>query len=324
MTRHSWRWAARLSPFVLLLAWATLPVRGQAGRTMHADLRHGQRRVADLRRRSREHALLAARPDQRRQLQQARSGVAVQDRHARPAPRVQPAGDAADGRTACCTSPPARAARPSRSTRRPARCCGCTASTKARAAKRRRASSRAAASRTGPTASEERILYVTPGYQLVALNAKTGDPVAGFGKDGIVDLKLEIDQQMDLGHRRDRPARRAGRREGRRSSSAPRTCRAARRRSKTNEKGYVRGFDVRTGKRLWIFHTIPRPGEFGNDTWLNDSWSYTGNTGVWAQMSVDEELGIVYLPVELPTGDYYGGHRPGNNLFCGEPRRAST
>ena len=80
-------------------------------------------------------------------------------------------------------------------------------------------------------------------------------------------------------------------------------------------KGYVRGFDVRTGKRLWIFHTIPRPGEFGNDTWVNDSWAYTGNAGVWAQMTVDEELGIVYLPVELPTGDYYGGHRPGNNLF---------
>ena len=80
-------------------------------------------------------------------------------------------------------------------------------------------------------------------------------------------------------------------------------------------KGYVRGFDVRTGKRLWIFHTIPLPGEFGNDTWEKDSWAYTGNTGVWAQISVDEELGLVYLPVELPTGDYYGGHRPGNDLF---------
>ena len=80
-------------------------------------------------------------------------------------------------------------------------------------------------------------------------------------------------------------------------------------------KGYVRGFDVRTGKRLWIFHTIPQPGEFGNDTWEKDSWSYTGNTGVWGQISVDEELGLVYLPVELPTGDYYGGHRPGNGLF---------
>ena len=80
-------------------------------------------------------------------------------------------------------------------------------------------------------------------------------------------------------------------------------------------KGYVRGFDVRTGKRLWIFHTIPQPGEFGNDTWEKESWVYTGNTGVWGQISVDEELGLAYLPVELPTGDYYGGHRPGNGLF---------
>ncbi len=86
-------------------------------------------------------------------------------------------------------------------------------------------------------------------------------------------------------------------------------------RGRSNVKGYVRGFDVRTGKRLWIFHTIPSPGEFGNDTWEKDSWTYTGNAGVWAQISVDEELGIAYLPVELPTGDYYGGHRPGNGLF---------
>jgi quinoprotein glucose dehydrogenase len=72
---------------------------------------------------------------------------------------------------------------------------------------------------------------------------------------------------------------------------------------------------VRTGKRLWIFHTIPRPGEYGADTWEKDSLSYTGNTGVWAQISIDEELGLVYLPVELPTGDYYGGDRPGKGLF---------
>ena len=84
---------------------------------------------------------------------------------------------------------------------------------------------------------------------------------------------------------------------------------------RTNVKGFVRGFDVRTGKRLWIFHTIPEPGEFGNDTWEKDSWSYTGNTGVWAQISVDEELGLVYLPIEVPTGDYFGGPRPGSNLF---------
>ena len=88
-------------------------------------------------------------------------------------------------------------------------------------------------------------------------------------------------------------------------------------RSKENTKGYIRGYDVRTGKRLWTFHTIPQPGEFGNDTWLNDSWSYTGNTTVWSPFSADEELGYVYLPVESATGDFYGGHRPGNNLFAG-------
>ncbi|HEV8415756.1 MAG TPA: pyrroloquinoline quinone-dependent dehydrogenase [Bryobacteraceae bacterium] len=161
---------------------------------------------------------------------------------------------------------------------------------------------------------EERILYVTPGYRLVALNAKTGLPVPGFGQNGVVDLKLDDDQQIDLvtgevglhatpvvagdtvivgaAHR---------------SGGVPR--------SKTNVKGYVRGFDVKTGKRLWIFHTIPRPGEFGYNTWEKDSADYTGNAGVWGQISVDEELGMVYLPVELPTGDYYGGHRPGNGLF---------
>ena len=161
---------------------------------------------------------------------------------------------------------------------------------------------------------QERILYVTPGYRLIALDAKTGAPVSSFGRSGVVDLKLDNDQQVDLitgelglhaapvvagdvivigaAHL---------------SGAAPKSMR--------NEKGYVRGFDVRTGKRLWIFHTIPRPGEFGNDTWEKDSWSYTGNTGSWGQSTVDEELGIVYMPIEDSTGDYFGGHRPGANLF---------
>jgi quinoprotein glucose dehydrogenase len=161
---------------------------------------------------------------------------------------------------------------------------------------------------------EERILYVTPGYQLIALDAKTGDRIPTFGRNGIVDLKLEMDQEMDLVkgevglHAAPVVVKNtiivgAAHMEG----GAPR--------SKTNQKGFVRGFDVRTGKRLWIFKTIPSPGEFGNETWEKDSWSYSGNTGVWAQMTVDEELGLVYMPVELPTGDYYGGHRPGNSLF---------
>jgi quinoprotein glucose dehydrogenase len=161
---------------------------------------------------------------------------------------------------------------------------------------------------------DSRILYVTPGYRLIALDAKTGALVSGFGKGGIVDLKLDDDQTMDL------ITGEVG------LHAAPVVARnivlvgAAHLpggvpKSYTNEKGYLRAFDVRTGRRLWIFHTIPRPGEFGNDTWEKGSWEYTGNTGVWGQMSVDENLGMVYVPVELPTGDYYGGHRPGKGLF---------
>ena len=86
-------------------------------------------------------------------------------------------------------------------------------------------------------------------------------------------------------------------------------------RSMRNTKGYIRGFDAESGVRKWIFHTIPGADEFGNDTWLNDSWRYTGNTGVWGQISADLELGIVYLPTEMPTNDYYGGHRHGDNLY---------
>ena len=89
---------------------------------------------------------------------------------------------------------------------------------------------------------------------------------------------------------------------------------APRPRSRSNAKGISAGSTSR-GQRLWIFHTIPQPGEFGNETWENDSWSYSGNAGMWGPFSVDEELETVYMPIELSTGDYYGGHRPGNNLF---------
>ena len=159
-----------------------------------------------------------------------------------------------------------------------------------------------------------RIIYVTPGYRLIALDARTGDLVSSFGKDGVVDLKLQMDQEMDpvtgdVGLHaapiiaKDVIVVGAAHTEGSRPVS------------RRNDKGYVRGYDVRTGKRLWIFHTIPRPGEYGYETWKEGSEEYTGNTGVWGQMSADEELGLVYLPTEMPTGDYYGGHRPGDNLF---------
>ena len=166
--------------------------------------------------------------------------------------------------------------------------------------------------------SESRVLYITPGYRLIALDAKTGVPVKGFGENGVVDLKVGAvsgtGQQIDLVKgeiglhatpivAKDEVLVGSSFKEG----SVPVTH--------NNTKGLVRAFDVRTGKLIWTFRTIPRPGEFGNDTWLNGSWATNGNTGVWTQMSVDEDLGIAYLPVEEPTGDYYAGHRPGNGLF---------
>ena len=172
------------------------------------------------------------------------------------------------------------------------------------------------ASPTGPSANggDRRVIYVTPGYRMLALDAKTGVPIPSFGRDGVVDLKLEDDQDVNLDTAElglnatplvvgDVIVVGAAHRPG-----APKTMR--------NAKGYVRGYDVRTGKRLWIFHTIPRRGEFGYDTWLEGSAEYNGNTGAWAQMSADAELGLVYVPVEMPTGDYYGGNRPGDTLFA--------
>jgi quinoprotein glucose dehydrogenase len=165
---------------------------------------------------------------------------------------------------------------------------------------------------------DDRIIYVTTAYRLISLDAKTGTRIASFGKDGAVDLKMGVihgsGQQIDL------ETGDIG------LHSTPAVVKdviivgAAHKEGMTvkthnNAKGLVRAFDVRTGKVLWTFNTIPRPGEFGNDTWQNNSWAANGNTGVWTQVSVDEELGLVYLPVESPTSDFYGGHRPGNNLF---------
>ena len=159
------------------------------------------------------------------------------------------------------------------------------------------------------------ILYVTPGYQLVALNALTGISIQSFGDGGIVDLKQNIDQDLE-------PTSEIGLHAAPIVAGNTILIGAAHRPggappSRTNVKGYVRGFDARTGERKWIFHTIPNGDEFGNDTWQNDSWRYTGNTGVWGQWSVDPELNLAYFPVEAPTGDYYGGHRPGDNLYAG-------
>ena len=165
---------------------------------------------------------------------------------------------------------------------------------------------------------DDRILFVTMGYRLVALNAHTGQPIPGFGVDGMVDLKDGM--YTGTGDAIDPETGEAG------LHATPLVVRnvvivgSAFKEGMTvqthnNTKGLVRAFDVRTGKLLWTFHTIPRPGEFGNETWGDGSWATNGNAGVWTQMTVDAELGLVYLPVESPSSDFYGGHRPGDNLF---------
>jgi quinoprotein glucose dehydrogenase len=166
---------------------------------------------------------------------------------------------------------------------------------------------------------DDRILFVTPGYQLVALNAKTGQPISNFGVDAHVDLWKGLDrpvvQKGTIG-----------------ATSPPIVVRdvvvvgAALKvgvalPTKLNTPGYTRGYDVRTGKLLWTFHTVPQAGEKGTETWGKDpktgedSWKFTGNTGAWGPLTGDEELGYVYIPVEAPSGDTYGGQRPGANLF---------
>jgi quinoprotein glucose dehydrogenase len=161
--------------------------------------------------------------------------------------------------------------------------------------------------------TEERIVTITPGFRLVALNAKTGLPVPNFGINGTVDLfeSLDLDFKGDI--------------TGRIGNSSPPVVSngvvivgpALTPSSPTpnNVKGDVMAFDVHTGKKLWVFHTIPRKGEPGSETWLNNSNEYTGNAGVWGPFSTDAELGYVYLNIEDATNDTYGGHRPGANLF---------
>ncbi|MCP5358237.1 MAG: PQQ-binding-like beta-propeller repeat protein [Pseudomonadales bacterium] len=163
---------------------------------------------------------------------------------------------------------------------------------------------------------KKRIFDITPGYHLVSLDAETGIPDANFGNDGIVDLMVGLRNaedprfgDVDIG------------------ASAPpfvmndvivvgaAHSTGGRPRSKSNVKGDIRGFDVHTGELLWTFHTIPEAGEAGHESWLENSAEYTGNAGVWAPMSGDPDLGLLFLPVEDPTGDYYGGDRPGSNLF---------
>jgi quinoprotein glucose dehydrogenase len=163
--------------------------------------------------------------------------------------------------------------------------------------------------------SDQRILYVTPGYRMIALSARTGELVRSFGTAGVVDLKADNDQEYDL------TTAAVG------LNATPLVAgdvvvvgaahfAAGSPNTRPTAKGFVRGFDAKTGKRLWIFHTIPVKGEFGYDTWLDGSAEKNGNLGAWAQMSADLDLGLVYVPTEMAATDYYGVNRPGDGLFA--------
>ena len=169
------------------------------------------------------------------------------------------------------------------------------------------------------TDGTERRVVATLGPKLVSLNAATGERDAAFGEAGEVDLRLGLLRPFPDFY----------------WNAAPIIVRDViiigsyvedittnqRVANKESPRGDVRGFDVRTGEHLWTFHTIPLENQFGVETWGADpvddraSWEYSGNTNMWAHPTGDEELGIAYLPLSTPTNDYYGGHRPGDNLF---------
>ena len=162
---------------------------------------------------------------------------------------------------------------------------------------------------------ESRIFYITPGYHMIALDVSTGRPLPNFGRDGVVDLteNLRTPEGLD-------PVGTIG------SSSPPvivgdvvvvGSAQVSGRRhlSPTAIPGDVRGYSARTGNLLWTFHVVPEDGEPGAETWENDSNEYTGHAGVWTTFSADPDLGLVYLPTEAPTHDWYGGDRLGDNLY---------
>ncbi len=162
-----------------------------------------------------------------------------------------------------------------------------------------------------------RIFFGTNEGYLIALDARTGQPLLDFGDNGRVDLMSGLP----------RAVRGAG--VGRRNlmgvASPPIVAHdvvvtpnviSDSTTRKEAPPGWLKGIDARTGDTKWMFRTVPQADDFGAETWLNESWRYSGNTNVWSIMSVDDESGYIFLPIGTPTGDYYGGHRPGDNLFA--------
>jgi glucose dehydrogenase len=173
------------------------------------------------------------------------------------------------------------------------------------------------------------IYQISPAFFLHALDAETGLPLEGFGKpvpvEGFGDHGT-VDLLGDLGHPYDADGGIPDSIGYITNTSPPivvdgvvvvgnsnLTGRLDPRRE--NVPGDILAYDARTGAHLWTFHVIPRPGEFGHDTWENDAWEWSGNINTWPPLSADLERGIVYVTTDAPTNDYFGGHRPGNNLF---------
>jgi quinoprotein glucose dehydrogenase len=154
-------------------------------------------------------------------------------------------------------------------------------------------------------------IFMNSRYRLICLDAKTGKPVSSFGNNGVVDISEGLIWPINRLHYT--------------QTSPPVVYKdlviigngvGDRLVYKKDPPGDVRAFDARTGKQVWSFHTIPQTGEFGNDTWGEESWKFTGHTNVWAPLTLDENRGLLYLPVSTPSNDFFGGRRPGANLFA--------
>lgn len=173
------------------------------------------------------------------------------------------------------------------------------------------------------------IYIISPGFFLTALDGETGAPLEGFGKpvliDGFPDTGV-VDMLADLGHPYD-PYKGLPLERGYITSSSPpiivngvvvvgNSAEQGYNQSRIeNVPGDMLGYDARTGEFLWKFNVIPQPGEYGHETWENDAWQYTGDISSWAPISADLDLGLVYIPTNGVTIDYYGGHHPGDNLY---------
>ena len=160
------------------------------------------------------------------------------------------------------------------------------------------------------TDGRERRVFINSRWRLIALDSKTGTPIAGFGTDGEVDVTQNLSRPV--------------RKEHYTNTSPPVVWGnlvilgngvGDRLVYHGDPPGDIQAFDVRTGKRVWRFKTVPEPGEYGNDTWKDDSWKYIGHTNAWAPFTVDSARGYVYLPVGTPSDDWYGGERKGAGLF---------